>query len=660
MQKINFKRIAAKNFLCFGDDGIELNFANYGNIILVKGVNLDSLKKGEEERLSSNGSGKSSIPEIIVYGLFGKTIKSPKKISHKDIMHINCTKGLSVEVCWDDYKVERKRKPDSLRFWKNDNELTLGGMPATQKLIEDTLGLNYQTFTNIFVFTDDNSNSFLECDAAEKRSIVENLLSLEKYRGYHETAKSLAKDHASSIKTAELELSHIESNIKNLEQTEHLYKEKLKLWKSTKITEIKSIASQLDSAEKELESLNLSEDVQKFEEAQKQLSEATSDLETYKSELAKLQEDKKSCEKDLQAVSSSKTKLLEEKHEFVIVKQNYVAEGKKINEVLSKIDKLEPGVNCQHCFAPINPDNYATIKQEHESLLKDIKVKYSEADAKCKDYDNQKTQFETKEKALQEVLAEKLKQVKAIEKKQKDTLDKISVLNKIQIPDNTVKKAGVEEKIRIIKETSKKALTDLENGCPYTSLIEDTHAKITQENSSLSAKQVIINDLKTQSEYYAFWTIAFGDSGIRKYIIDEVIPALNANVNYWLQFLIDSKIEINFDNELSETILKFPDRKPLIYHIMSNGQRRRINLALSQAFAHVMTLNTGRMPSLVFLDEVTTNIDPVGVEGIYNMICELAKEKQVVVTTHDHDLLELLNGCQELNLQMKNGTSILV
>ena len=83
MQKINFKRIAAKNFLCFGDDGIELNFANYGNIILVKGVNLDSLKKGEEERLSSNGSGKSSIPEIIVYGLFGKTIKSPKKISHK-------------------------------------------------------------------------------------------------------------------------------------------------------------------------------------------------------------------------------------------------------------------------------------------------------------------------------------------------------------------------------------------------------------------------------------------------------------------------------------------------------------------------------------------------------------------------------------------------
>jgi ABC-type multidrug transport system ATPase subunit len=62
----------------------------------------------------------------------------------------------------------------------------------------------------------------------------------------------------------------------------------------------------------------------------------------------------------------------------------------------------------------------------------------------------------------------------------------------------------------------------------------------------------------------------------------------------------------------------------------------------------------------VFLDEVTTNIDPVGVEGIYNMICELAKDKQVIVTTHDHDLLELLNGCHELNLKMQNGASNLV
>jgi ABC-type multidrug transport system ATPase subunit len=62
---------------------------------------------------------------------------------------------------------------------------------------------------------------------------------------------------------------------------------------------------------------------------------------------------------------------------------------------------------------------------------------------------------------------------------------------------------------------------------------------------------------------------------------------------------------------------------------------------------------------VVFLDEVTTNIDPVGVLGIYNLICELSEDRQVFVTTHDPDLLEMLNGCDTLNFEMENGISVL-
>ena len=123
-----------------------------------------------------------------------------------------------------------------------------------------------------------------------------------------------------------------------------------------------------------------------------------------------------------------------------------------------------------------------------------------------------------------------------------------------------------------------------------------------------------------------------------------------------MQFLIDNKISLKFNNEFEETIEKFPIEKGNFnYECMSNGQRRRINLALSQAFAHVMSLNSGKTPSLIFLDEVTSNIDPQGVAGIYNMICEMAKEKQVFVTTHDYDLIDFLNGCDNLNLVMINA-----
>jgi len=236
----------------------------------------------------------------------------------------------------------------------------------------------------------------------------------------------------------------------------------------------------------------------------------------------------------------------------------------------------------------------------------------------------------------------------------------LNELNELKNNDNNqIKKAALNEKIKIIKESIQKYLDDYENNCPYDEMIKNNESKINNDKKNLDLKTKEYNDLKLLNEYYSFWVIAFGDSGIRKYIIDEIVPALNKNIKYWLNILIDNKLDISFNNELEETISKYPatEENPFVYDVLSNGQRRRINLALSQSFAHVMSLNSGRSLSLVFLDEVTTNIDPSGVEGIYKVICELSKDKQVFVTTHDQYLLELLSGCQEMNLRMKDGIS---
>jgi len=143
-------------------------------------------------------------------------------------------------------------------------------------------------------------------------------------------------------------------------------------------------------------------------------------------------------------------------------------------------------------------------------------------------------------------------------------------------------------------------------------------------------------------------------------VVDGIIPELNNRINYWLQFLIDNRITLKFDNELNEIIERNPvDGDPYIYHAMSTGQRRRLNLAVSQAFAHVMMLSTGAVPSIIFLDEVTTNVDPVGVQGIYNMICELACDRQVFVTTHDPDLLRMLQTADVLQMVHEQGFTTL-
>ncbi len=158
--------------------------------------------------------------------------------------------------------------------------------------------------------------------------------------------------------------------------------------------------------------------------------------------------------------------------------------------------------------------------------------------------------------------------------------------------------------------------------------------------------------------YYEFWVKAFGDTGIRKYIIDGIIPTLNERIEYWLQFLIDNKIKLTFSNELDETIDRYPfNGRPYIYHGMSGGQRRRLNLTVAAAWAFISALNSGAAPSIIFLDEVTMNMDIVGIQGIFRMICELAKEKQVFVIDHNENLLQMLDGCDTIYLEMQDEIS---
>ena len=83
--------------MCFGPEGVVVDFSDYNNIVLIRGKNLDTVENTLiTEKHSSNGAGKSSIPAILVYGVYGKTIRKPNKINHKDI--INQTIGKKIKV----------------------------------------------------------------------------------------------------------------------------------------------------------------------------------------------------------------------------------------------------------------------------------------------------------------------------------------------------------------------------------------------------------------------------------------------------------------------------------------------------------------------------------------------------------------------------------
>jgi DNA repair exonuclease SbcCD ATPase subunit len=233
----------------------------------------------------------------------------------------------------------------------------------------------------------------------------------------------------------------------------------------------------------------------------------------------------------------------------------------------------------------------------------------------------------------------------------------LSDLNKVERPQSkNITNQLIEQQIDSLSDQAAEKKKEVESPTPFEKIIGSLSEEINSKTLEFEKKSEGLDELEKELPYYEFWSTAFGDTGIRKFIIDGIIPALNSRVAYWLQFLIDGKISLEFNNELEEKIERSPsDGDPFVYYAMSGGERRRLNLAVSQAFAHVMMLSSGMSPSLVFLDEVTTNIDQIGVVGVYNMIVELSKDRQVFITTHDQNLLEMLDGCELISLEKRKG-----
>ena len=661
MKNLSIKYIYAQNFLCFGPDSFELDFKNYGNIVLVKGNNFDVVDS--ESKTASNGVGKSSIPEIIVYTLFGKTIKHPKKINHRDVINNQIGKNLKTEVRWGDYRVVRTRKPDTLRLWESSNgvwddstEITLGGQPATQKLLEEKLGLNYDTFVNVMVFTDNNAGSFLECDASNKREIVENLLSLDKYKDFAEKAKNLKKEKKDAIKIVQSDYELLRRQLEQANNRSKATKDQESEWLSQRKKELDSLISKINTARKLLESTTDGAELSKYQEAQIEIEKLNSEIPEAEAKQIKLQEILELAQEKSDSIKQKQNEIKIQSSNLSVSIDKTQDQIKDHQNEISRLEKNE-GATCKYCLGKVSKENYKKYTKELLEKIDGLKVEVASLDEKKSTFDTKLEELNLTSKKIFSGVSSAKESILKISKELSDKRKRLSELNKIEKPKNKdIRNQLIEQQIENLTQQANEKKAELDGETPFKKMIESLSEEIATKTEEFEQKNNTLDELEKQLPYYEFWSVAFGDSGIRKFIIDGIIPALNSKVAYWLQFLIDGKIKLEFNNELEEKIERNPsDGDPFVYYAMSGGERRRLNLAVSQAFAYVMMLSSGMCPSLVFLDEVTTNIDQIGVVGVYNMILELAKDRQVFITTHDQNLLDLLEGCELLNLEKRKG-----
>jgi DNA repair exonuclease SbcCD ATPase subunit len=227
---IVLKNITLRNFLSIGQVTQAVNFDRQ-ELTLILGENLDLGGDG-----ARNGTGKTSLIQALSYALFGVPINSIRKdnlVNRTNSKNMMVTLEFSVNGI--DYKIERGRKPNILRFYVNSdlqkgNDDAQGENKETQVAIEKVIHMSSDMFKHI-VALNTYSEPFLALKNNEQRDIIEQLLGITLLSEKAEVIKGMVKDTKDSIQQEEFNVKAIEEANKRVKEQIESTKRRQKLWK---------------------------------------------------------------------------------------------------------------------------------------------------------------------------------------------------------------------------------------------------------------------------------------------------------------------------------------------------------------------------------------------------------------------------------------------
>jgi len=220
------------------------------DLTLVLGENLDLGGDG-----SRNGTGKTTIINALSYALYGVALSNIRKDNL-----VNKTNGKGMLVSLDfavgntEYKIERGRKPNVLKFYINNREQEItddaqGDSRETQDAIEQTLGLSHDMFKHILALNT-YTEPFLSLKANDQRTIIEQLLGITMLSERADVVKERNRQTKEGIQQEEFRIRAVLEANKRIEEQIEALRRRQTLWTTKHEEEIAKLATALDELQK--------------------------------------------------------------------------------------------------------------------------------------------------------------------------------------------------------------------------------------------------------------------------------------------------------------------------------------------------------------------------------------------------------------------------
>jgi DNA repair exonuclease SbcCD ATPase subunit len=664
---IQIKKLSVRNFMSVGNSTQGIDF-DRRDLTLVLGENLDLGGDG-----SRNGTGKTTIINALSYALYGNALSNIRK---DNLVNKTNGKGMLVGLEFSaggqDYRIERGRKPNVLKFYVNNEDKSStddaqGDSRETQEAIERLLGMSHDMFKHILALNT-YTEPFLSLKANDQRTIIEQLLGITLLSERADRIRELNRETKDAITQEEMRIRALQEANKRIEEQVESLKRRQVLWQKKYDSDLAYLVAQYDELvvvdiEAELRAhqalATWTERKKQADARVKMLAFQTAWQQTQSKDIAELQAsyDRLShidIGAELQAHSDlaeylTNTRLLEERDREV------ARLGREIDRDSGLVEKLRTEIatledhKCYACGQEFHDSQHATVLTQKQAMLAEAEASVA---AKTEEWTQLRAQqiFVAAERPVTHYRteAEAIRHSSELENIQQKIQAKQAETDPYaeHLADNTAEDPGAAPVTHY--DTEAKAV---KHSTMVTSLLQqittkhaetDPYAEQIVDMQQSAMQQIVydqLNNLVRVQDHQEFLLklLTSKDSFIRKKIIDQNLSYLNSRLTHYLD-RIGLPHTVTFQNDL--TVLIEELGRELDFDNLSRGERNRLILSMSWAFRDVFE-SLYQPINLLFIDElIDSGLDTAGMESSLGILKQMSRErhKSVWLVSHRDEL----------------------
>ena len=598
---INFRKLTLHNFLSFGDAILDFNDDGF---IKVSGIN-----ENPDDLAASNGSGKSSLNEALIWTLTGDTMRGTKQISN-----IYGEDGTFCELEFDldnhEYKIIRskdhKQYKTSLQIFVDGKDASGKGIRDSEKILAQYLpDLTASLLGSVIILGQGLPQKFTNNSPSARKEILEKL---SKSDFMIEDLKKKVADrklfHQSEIRRFEDDILRLETEVKCIESNIQTNTDIL-----AKLKNPEEYQAEIDELTEKLRSMN-----EKIAQYDQHIQNADIEIEQLTARRIELAE----------VIKSKKDKIYYEYHQEADPLQNDLNHWKlkhvAVKQELNKINNTPD--TCPTCGQKIPEDQKPDITQ----LLEDEVFYFRK--------------IESLEAQIKELVVNRDSLINDLDYQYSSENYKLSC----RFDDIKQHRADLNNQYIALQSEYTKLSTDQLNAKNQLAILSEAKENLSSQiveftnKIAITTDQILYNNTSKDLQQQHLDVINKFDTALKRdfrgYLLINVIDYIQKRAKYYSQQIFETD-KLDFYLDGNNICIAYMNKD---YENLSGGERQKVDLIIQFSIRDMLCSQLNFSSNILVLDEIFDNLDMLGCEKLINVISNMNDIKNIFIITHRYDL----------------------